>query len=48
MTTLKVYHLESSEMAQRIKERATSPNDLNVTPKTHMVERENKLPQVVL
>lgn len=26
-------------MAQWIKEHATSSNDLNVTPKTHMVER---------
>lgn len=35
-------------MAQLVKVPATKPNDPRLVPRTHMMEGENKLPQVAL
>lgn len=38
----------ASEMAQEVKARATKFDDLNTSPRTHMLEGENQFLQVVV
>lgn len=38
----------SDKMAQQIKELAVKPYNLTLIPRTHVVEKETRLPQVVL
>lgn len=50
MTSIKYKNVlrGASEIVQWVMRIATKPKDLSSSPRTHMVERENQLPLVVL
>lgn len=42
-----VFREQASRTAQSIKAPANKPDDLSLTPRTHTVEEEKRIPQIV-